>query len=100
MGCNNFDSVRPAGPRNKAVQRRNRMNSQLILKRLTDNVHMVALGLALLAVYGCGAGRTLVIKPPELKLQASSVNVSEGNSMVRVPSVIKVTFQKIQTISL
>jgi hypothetical protein len=43
---------------------------------------------------GCGAGRTLVVKPSETRLRVASLNVSEANSPVSVPTEVKSAFQE------
>jgi len=46
---------------------------------------------------GC-AGKTVVLKPLEVKQQFSSVEISEGNSTVNVPADVKQVFlQKLET---
>lgn len=46
---------------------------------------------------GCGAGRTMVLKPTELSQQFSAVEISEGNSTVNVPADAKQSFyQKLE----
>ncbi len=58
-----------------------------------ENLSRLALLTVLaLVLAGCGAGRALVIKPPEMKLRAASVDASEGNSPVSVPADVKSTF--------
>lgn len=43
---------------------------------------------------GCGAGKTMVLKPSERKLQCNSVDISEGKSTVDVPETDKKAFQE------
>jgi len=59
----------------------------------------LAFVLFLLIVYLCGcAGKTLVLKPLETKQQFHSVEISEGNSTVNVPTDVKQVFlQKLET---
>jgi hypothetical protein len=47
-----------------------------------------------LFLVGCGAGKTLVIKPPESKTIISSVDFSEGVSTVNVPEEIREKFKQ------
>ncbi len=49
---------------------------------------------ATLIFAGCGAGKTMVIKPPETKIIAPSVVVMEGKSTVNVPDEIKTKFRE------
>jgi hypothetical protein len=43
---------------------------------------------------GCGAGRTMVMKPTDVKQPFSSLEISEGNSTVAVPDEFKQGFAK------
>jgi Domain of unknown function (DUF4410) len=43
---------------------------------------------------GCGAGKTMVLKPSETKLQFASVDIFEGKSTVDVPEADKALFQE------
>jgi hypothetical protein len=42
---------------------------------------------------GCGAGRTLVMAPPNARVQVASVEVTEGPSTVTVPDDVRLGFQ-------
>lgn len=42
---------------------------------------------------GCGAGKTLVVKPAEARLRVTSVDISEANSTVIVPGGIREEFR-------
>jgi hypothetical protein len=56
--------------------------------------HSFLMILTLLFFVGCGAGKTLVIKPPEAKIKVSSVNFSEGASTVNLPEKFKEIFKQ------
>lgn len=46
---------------------------------------------------GCGAGRTMVLKPTEVRQHFSFVEISEGNSTVNIPANAKQSFcQKLE----
>lgn len=64
------------------------------VKTLRNCIFFVLLAVVVSLLAGCGAGRSLVVQPPETKLRASSVDVSEGKSAVSVPSDIKSAFQQ------
>ncbi|MFQ5847364.1 MAG: DUF4410 domain-containing protein [Candidatus Methylomirabilales bacterium] len=54
-----------------------------------------SLGITLMLILvGCGAGKTLVMKPPETKLRVTSVSFSEGNSTIAVPAEAKKAFEE------
>lgn len=55
---------------------------------------LVLLSVTAVFVNGCGAGRTLVIKPSDIKVRVSSITVSESNSPVAVPAEVKSAFQQ------
>lgn len=53
------------------------------------------LGIVLLTtVAGCGAGRTMVMKPPDSKTVASGVRVVRGQSTVVVPEEVSLRFEE------
>jgi hypothetical protein len=56
----------------------------------------LALLLFLLIIFlgGCGSGRTMVLKPTEIKQHFSSVEIIEGNSTVNVPADVKKVFSQ------
>ena len=43
---------------------------------------------------GCGAGRTLVLKPSETRVRVSSIEAAEGSSPLNVPGEVKSEFQR------
>ncbi|MBI2352424.1 MAG: DUF4410 domain-containing protein [Deltaproteobacteria bacterium] len=54
---------------------------------------MVALtGLLAFILTGCGAGRAMVMKPPDSKIRVASVEAVEGNSPVSVSADVKRAF--------
>jgi hypothetical protein len=53
-------------------------------------LYVVLAGLVFLV--GCGAGKTLVMSPPDTKVQVTSIEVFEGKSTVKVPDEVKKTF--------
>lgn len=62
-----------------------------INKGLTVSLWLVLMGGAV--VSGCGVGRNLVVKSPEMRYRAASVDVSEANSPVSVPADLRSEFQ-------
>jgi hypothetical protein len=48
----------------------------------------------LLFIVSCGAGKTLVIKPPQMKLKTSFVDFSEEAPTINVPEKIRKTFEE------
>ena len=56
-------------------------------------VGIVFLGAVIGASTGCGVGRNLVVKAPETKVRAASVEFTETNSPVSVPADLKSEFQ-------
>lgn len=64
------------------------------LKKLEVGLTVTLLAAWVVLLAGCGAGRTLVVKPPEMKLRAASVTAAEADSTVDVPADIKGEFQE------
>ena len=62
---------------------------KILSRSLSSALLVVALG----ALTGCGAGRAMIIQPPETKLRASSAEFSEGKSPVSVPVEVKSALQ-------
>lgn len=56
-----------------------------------ESTSVLVVGLILLS--GCGAGRTLVMAPPDARVQVASLEVTEGRSTVPVPDEVKKGFQ-------
>lgn len=61
--------------------------------RMEWSAYLAFLGIIVLILAGCGAGRTLVMKRADTKLKVSSVEASEGKSPVDVPDDIKLIFK-------
>ncbi|HSB05386.1 MAG TPA: DUF4410 domain-containing protein [Thermodesulfobacteriota bacterium] len=51
----------------------------------------------IIALTGCGAGKTMVLKPSEDRLHVSSVEISEKDSTVNAPIEAKSSFQEMLT---
>jgi len=65
-----------------------------IVKRLSGWKHLCLLITVLVFLAGCGAGKTLVMKPPEMKVRVSSVDISEEIPTVNVPEDVRTKFQE------
>ena len=70
------------------------MNSRHEFMKSASGLCIVLLLIGVFVFAGCGAGRTLVLKPPEMKLRAVSVELSETKSTVSVPADIKFEFEE------
>jgi hypothetical protein len=55
---------------------------------------LMSLGLlVILVISGCGAGKTMVVKPPETAARFSAAEISAAQSTVNVPQEIQDSFQ-------
>lgn len=57
-------------------------------------IHLFSLMTLIIILAGCGAGKTLVMRPPETELHVTSLSFSESNSTIRVPEETKQAFEK------
>jgi len=64
------------------------------VRRSADWKDFALLITLIVALVGCGAGKTLVMKPAEISLQVSSIDVIEGNSAIDVPEDVRKAFQE------
>lgn len=70
------------------------MDSRRNFMKSPSSICIVLLFTGALIFAGCGAGKTLVLKPPEMKLRAVSVELSESKSTVSVPADVNSEFQE------
>ena len=63
-----------------------------ISREWTAWVFVCTLVLSIFLLSGCGTGRTMVMKPPEKKITAASVDISETKSTVEVPDEVRKKF--------
>jgi hypothetical protein len=75
-------------------QRERRKAMEKTIHVLSNWKHSFLLILLPFFLVGCGAGKTLVMKPPATKVKVSSVDFSEEGSTVNVPEKIRRTFQE------
>ncbi len=68
------------------------MKGKGIDKSTNARKHLYFLLIGLMFLVGCGAGKTLVMAPPDTKLRVTSVELTEGKSTVNVPDKVKTTF--------
>ena len=70
------------------------MDSRFSFIRLSGGIGAILLFIGAFVFTGCGAGKTMVLKPPEMKLRAVSRDLSEAKSTVSVPAEIKLEFEE------
>lgn len=65
----------------------------MILRKPDALISMFWFLLVIMVASGCGAGKTMVMKPPETAAKFSAVEVTEGQSTVNVPQEVRDSFQ-------